>query len=116
MKTLGLHIIATLISSESLKLNSFEELKMELNALIPKYNLNNLGEVYHNFHPQGFTAIVCLSESHISIHTWPELNKVNLDIYLSNHNRVNDNTVRQIFDQFVRFFNAQVQHKTEIIR
>jgi len=35
----------------------------------------------HKFEPQGVTALVMLSESHISIHTWPELGKAACDIY-----------------------------------
>lgn len=31
-----------------------------------------LGMVSHKFEPQGVTAVALLSESHISIHTWPE--------------------------------------------
>lgn len=116
MKTFGLHIIATLVSDELPKLNKFDELKFYLETLILEHNLNKLGEVYHNFEPNGFTAIVCLSESHISLHTWPEENKINLDIYLSNHERVNDNTVKSIFDHFTIFFNAHVHNKTELIR
>lgn len=31
-----------------------------------------LGMVSHKFEPQGVTAVALLSESHLSIHTWPE--------------------------------------------
>lgn len=40
-----------------------------------------LKTVFHKFNPQGITAICLLSESHISIHSWPEENKAALDIY-----------------------------------
>ena len=33
------------------------------------------------FHPQGVTAICLLSESHISIHTWPEEGMAACDVY-----------------------------------
>lgn len=35
----------------------------------------------HQFDPQGVTAICLLSESHISIHTWPEEGKAAADVY-----------------------------------
>lgn len=35
----------------------------------------------YSFTPQGVTAISLLSESHISIHTWPEEGKAAVDIY-----------------------------------
>lgn len=33
------------------------------------------------FYPQGVTVICLLSESHISIHTWPEESKAAVDVY-----------------------------------
>lgn len=35
----------------------------------------------HKFDPQGVTAIALLAESHISIHTWPELRMAVCDIF-----------------------------------
>ena len=35
----------------------------------------------HKFSPQGVTGFILLAESHISIHTWPELDYVAIDIF-----------------------------------
>lgn len=35
----------------------------------------------HKFDPQGVTCIAMLAESHISIHTWPELGMAVCDIF-----------------------------------
>lgn len=35
----------------------------------------------HQFSPQGLTAIAIISESHLAIHDWPELNYVAVDIF-----------------------------------
>jgi S-adenosylmethionine decarboxylase proenzyme len=40
-----------------------------------------LGSGSHKFEPQGVTSFVLLSESHISIHTWPEHKCATLDIF-----------------------------------
>jgi len=41
-----------------------------------------LGEFHKVFEPWGgFTAIIALAESHISIHTWPEYRYAALDIF-----------------------------------
>lgn len=37
-------------------------------------NLTVVGKLVKEFDPQGLTAILALSESHIAIHTWPENN------------------------------------------
>ena len=34
----------------------------------------------------GVTGVVLLAESHVAIHTWPELGNVTLDIYVCNFN------------------------------
>ena len=37
--------------------------------------------IFKKFDPQGVTVICLLSESHISIHTWPEEGKAAVDVY-----------------------------------
>lgn len=38
----------------------------------------------HEFEPQGRTVVYILSESHFTIHTYPEHNYLSLDIYICN--------------------------------
>lgn len=40
-----------------------------------------VGLATHRYEPYGFSAVVLVSESHLSIHTWPEHNYVAIDIY-----------------------------------
>ncbi|MFN3301948.1 MAG: adenosylmethionine decarboxylase [Patescibacteria group bacterium] len=35
----------------------------------------------HKFKPQGITGIILLAESHIAIHSWPQINYVAVDIF-----------------------------------
>jgi S-adenosylmethionine decarboxylase len=44
-------------------------------------NYTILGEVDHEFHPQGCSFIFLLSESHLSVHTFPEKNHLAFDLY-----------------------------------
>lgn len=112
----GTHIIATLHSNNQPLLNRFEQIKYCLDNLVATHSLQKLGEVYHDFPAGGFTAVVCLSESHISIHTWPEHQLINMDIYLSNYQRNNDGTVETIFNSLVTFLQASVHHKQTLVR
>lgn len=111
----GTHVIASLKATSN-DLLIHQGFRDKIDLLISKYNLQKLGEVYHDFTPGGFTAVVCLSESHISIHTWPEHNLVNLDIYLSNFQRNNDGTVNDIYDALKDHFKATVINEQIIIR
>jgi len=112
----GTHIIASLSVTQQDLLSGTAPVKAELNRLIETYQLQKLGEVYHDFPGGGFTALVCLSESHISLHTWPEHQLVNMDIYLSNFMRNNDGTVNGIFEALTAFFNATILHAQTIRR
>ncbi|RZK76968.1 MAG: S-adenosylmethionine decarboxylase [Pedobacter sp.] len=112
----GTHLIATLTTSQVHLLNTGEAFNKITNELIEAHGLNKLGEVYHDFSPAGFTAVICLSESHISIHTWPEHELLNMDIYLSNYERTNDDTVKKIYEAYLDFFQATVKNIQTIKR
>ncbi|MGE4052913.1 MAG: S-adenosylmethionine decarboxylase family protein, partial [Piscinibacter sp.] len=50
-----------------------------------------VGELFHRFEaaaaatqPPGITGVVLLAESHLAVHTWPELGAVTLDVYVCN--------------------------------
>ena len=47
--------------------------------------LQAVGELFHRFPaPGGVTGVVLLAESHLAVHTWPELGGVTLDVYVCN--------------------------------
>jgi S-adenosylmethionine decarboxylase len=55
--------------------------------------LQPVGELFHRFPPPGgVTGVVLLAESHLAVHTWPELAAVTLDVYVCNFG--GDNTAR----------------------
>jgi S-adenosylmethionine decarboxylase len=36
----------------------------------------------HKFNPQGVSGVAVLSESHISVHTWPEIGYAAFDVFM----------------------------------
>ena len=55
--------------------------------------LQPVGELFHRFpHPGGVTGVVLLAESHLAVHTWPELASVTVDVYVCNFGA--DNSAR----------------------
>jgi S-adenosylmethionine decarboxylase len=112
----GLHIIAEMeVLQSSLLINS-QLVKPVLHQLVQKHQLTNLGEVFHDFSNGGFTAVICLSESHISMHSWPEYNRLHLDVYLSNFLRFNNPVTENIFETLVGFFQATIINKQTLLR
>ena len=67
-------------------LNNTEDILKILREIAKMCNLTVLNESYHKFEPQGVTAMLLLSESHISIHTWPEKKSACLDILSCKNN------------------------------
>lgn len=112
----GLHIIGELSVANTALLGQYQGVKLRIDELIRQHQLCNLGEVYHNFSPAGFTGVVCLSESHISMHSWPEHNRLHMDVYLSNFSKYNDDVTEAIFNDLVVFFDAQVINRQVIKR
>src|ERR1700759_1737975 len=112
----GLHIIAEFTSAHADLLNSSSHFRDFLDKEIALQQLNKVGEVYHDFEGGGFTAVVCLTESHISIHTWPEYGLATFDVFLSNYQQVNDGKARDIYDSVVGFYNGTELQKNEIKR
>jgi S-adenosylmethionine decarboxylase proenzyme len=78
----GRHMICDLkqISNITL-LNDVDKLKEIMDFICDKYNYSILQKIEHIFEPQGSTIIYMLSESHMSIHTFPEKNYIAFDLY-----------------------------------
>ncbi len=104
----GLHIIANLTSSKTSLLSDFKAYKILIDGLINEFCLTKIGEVYNNFENGGFTAVVCLSESHLSIHTWPEKNYLTFDVFLSNFLKDNSAITQKLYSHTVAFFSASI--------
>lgn len=54
-------------------LNDKDRLESALDRIVEQINLTKLHAVSHKFEPQGVSIVYLLAESHIAIHTWPEL-------------------------------------------
>jgi S-adenosylmethionine decarboxylase len=78
---MGKHFLLNLYGCSSVLLND-EQFLIDLmeNAAIAS-GASVIKTISHKFEPQGITGICLLSESHISIHTWPEEGKASLDVY-----------------------------------
>ncbi|MEM0214417.1 MAG: adenosylmethionine decarboxylase [Archaeoglobaceae archaeon] len=77
----GRHIIAELYGVRPELISKEEIVRGIVEEVVEEAGLNKVGSVYKQFNPHGVTGIVLISESHVSIHTWPEYELVNLDVF-----------------------------------
>ncbi|MEO8849719.1 MAG: adenosylmethionine decarboxylase [Casimicrobiaceae bacterium] len=59
--------------------------------------LTIVGERFHQFEPQGVTGAVILAESHLAVHTWPEIGSVTIDVYVCNYTTDNSGKAEALF-------------------
>lgn len=72
---------------------------------VQQAGLTPVGELFHPFDaPGGITGMVLLAESHLAVHTWPELAAVTLDAYVCNFGQDNSARARQLVDLLVAAF------------
>ncbi|MED5464542.1 MAG: adenosylmethionine decarboxylase [Myxococcota bacterium] len=81
MKTIGRHLIAEFYGCDVDVINSLEDIKTHMCDAAVKIGATVLGEKFHQFTPQGVSGTVVIAESHLSIHTWPEVGYVAVDIF-----------------------------------
>lgn len=117
----GLHLIgdlrgcdlSTFVQAET----ELSQLKNDFSQVIGDHSLVELGHYYHFFGPRAVTATICLAESHINFHTWPEDNLVTLDLFICNYTQDNSRAAYAIFNYLTQdVFKAETVKMHEIIR
>jgi S-adenosylmethionine decarboxylase proenzyme len=68
--------------------------------------LQPVAELFHPFQPagSGVTGVILLAESHLAVHTWPELTAVTLDAYVCNFGTDNSAKAEQLMALLVDSF------------
>ena len=78
----GKHLICDFKNIENKELlNSIEHLKGMCKTICKTHDFAILQECEHLFTPIGCTFLFLLSESHLSVHTFPEKNYISFDLY-----------------------------------
>ena len=62
-------------------IHDLKKMELLLETICKAYDFTVLNRAAHEFSPQGLSILYLLSESHISIHTFPERDYIALDIY-----------------------------------
>jgi S-adenosylmethionine/arginine decarboxylase-like enzyme len=111
----GLHILADLsgCQCDTRLLTDAAQLQTLCEQAVSTAKLHSLGALFHTYSNQdntegaqlsGATGILLLAESHLAVHTWPELKAVTLDIYACNYGQDNSAKVEHLFNLLAEVF------------
>lgn len=81
MHALGRHVLAEVYGCNPEALNDVQQVEhiMVNAALAAGAEVREVA--FHKFSPQGVSGVVVISESHLAIHTWPELGYAAVDVF-----------------------------------
>jgi spermidine synthase/S-adenosylmethionine decarboxylase len=105
----GLHITADLYDCpDGAEMRDAGRLAAACLAAVAAAGLETVAQVFHQFGtaaaPAGATGAVVLAESHVAVHTWPELAAVTLDIYVCNFSRDNEARAEALYARLLELF------------
>eukprot|EP00900_Chrysochromulina_parva_P015031 jgi/Chrpa1/23529/Chrysochromulina_OHIO_Genome00000700-RA len=81
LERLGTHIILEVIDAPFALLNSSTKQLAALQAAAIAGGLTIVGQLVHQFPIMGASTILLISESHLSIHAWPERGYASVDLF-----------------------------------
>lgn len=108
---MGNHILLEIYNVNFERLNQLEPLLDVVRQSINDAKMTILNTYTHKFSPQGLTILVCLAESHVSLHTFPEHHCVSIDAYTCG----NANP-KSIASDLIQYFNSNEYKIRELSR
>lgn len=74
-----------------------------------------LKEAFHCFKPQGMSGFWLLSESHMAFHTWPEMNRIFIDLFSCGNEDDTEKTIDHLVSK-VQEMGGKIRKKEGIKR
>jgi len=115
MHSQGTHIILDCFDCDFSILNDKEYLERELVSAALMAGAEVREVTFHKFAPQGVSGVVIISESHLSIHTYPEHGYAAIDIFTCGDKMRTDFAVEYIlFHLNCKNYKIQILKRGEI--
>ena len=112
METIGRHYIAEASGCNPDVIGKVEAVEQVLVRAAEVAGVQVWSISFHRFNPNGVSGVVVISESHLSVHTWPEDGYVALDIFTCGESAKPEQAV----EYALREFGATNVHITEVTR
>jgi S-adenosylmethionine decarboxylase len=81
MKALGRQVMAEIFGCGFDALNDVEKVRQIMVQAALEAGAEVREVAFHKFSPQGVSGVVVISESHLAVHTWPELGYAAVDVF-----------------------------------
>lgn len=81
MNRLGTHLLLDLAGAPFATLDDPSVVEAALVDTVSAMGAQVLGVHLHRLSPQGISGVVVISESHLTIHTWPERGEAAVDLF-----------------------------------
>ncbi|MBS4032613.1 MAG: S-adenosylmethionine decarboxylase proenzyme [Clostridiales bacterium] len=81
MSALGRHVLAEFYGCPTEILNDIQKIERTMVDAALEAGAEIREVAFHKFSPQGVSGVVVISESHLAIHTWPELGYAAVDVF-----------------------------------
>ncbi|GGD16671.1 S-adenosylmethionine decarboxylase [Pontibacillus chungwhensis BH030062] len=112
MDTMGRHVIAELWDCNTEKLNDMTMIEQIFVDAALKAGAEVREVAFHKFAPHGVSGVVIISESHLTIHSFPEHGYASIDVYTCG-DRIDPNVAAQYIAQSLE---AKTQETVEVPR
>lgn len=113
---LGTHIMGQLYCKNTDALVNCKPTLTFLEEAIRDSGLRMVAKASHVFDNGGFTIIIALAESHLSVHSWPEHKLLTCDIYVCNLSKNYSNEARIVYKEIKEYFNVYQAKESEFTR
>lgn len=109
---IGTQLMAELWECNKERIDSPEKIKEAMLHAAKESGAEIIGSMFHEFEPQGVSGVVVISESHLTIHTWPEQAYAAVDIFTCGEHT----DPWKALEYLAKEFGAEETHSMEISR
>ena len=112
MKSLGRHLIAEFYDCDRERLDEVDAIEFHMKQAAYEAGATIVDTSFHRFLPYGVSGVVVISESHLTIHTWPEYGYAAVDLFTCGEHV----DPWKAFSYLKKYFNSQRAHVVEHLR
>tara|TARA_E500000318_G_scaffold110633_2_gene126688 strand:- start:219 stop:563 length:345 start_codon:yes stop_codon:yes gene_type:complete len=97
-KPLATHLLIEFFDCDPKILNDSNQVRDIFKNAAKEGKATIVNDLFHEFSPHGLTGVLVITESHLSIHTWPEFNYAAVDVF-SCDDKLNGDKIKQILEK-----------------